>query len=467
MNNTFEWCNKGISAQKENLQGVRFKEDLDGCYEDNFDEHGMFLCGDVRTLPKGQSEILQEQGIKALLQCNNLENGKFKGMVGFDDCYEANRNWTKEKKILEVLLFLSHILSLYLLKERHLDRLNLERIELNKMINKANAAKETKEKFLSIVSHYMITPLNGILGLIDMLFDKVNNPNNEIYFNEIKEFKALQEDLNLTLNELKDSSSFLLNLINDTLEVSKIENDSFSLSYKVLEGEKEILKFFRMINNIASLKNIKINFDYKKVEKGYFYLDNIRIFQIFFNILGNSIKFSKSGSVIDLTIDTLKIENNKIYKRFVIQDYGIGMSKEFIDKIFIPFEREENVKNKKSQGTGLGMAISKKIIDAMGGSIKIESELNKGTRTEIILPVKRANSAQAEQAKKEIDIIANYDFNGKRVLLCEDNYINAKVAKNYLNKKGLIVDIAENGKIGYEIFINSENDYYKFILMDI
>lgn len=105
MNNTFEWCNEGVTAQINNLQNVTYVEDLGNSYEDNFDENGMFYCADVRKLPKEQFEILDEQGIKAVLQCSIIEDGQFKGMVGFDECNEFNINWHKEPEKIEVLVF--------------------------------------------------------------------------------------------------------------------------------------------------------------------------------------------------------------------------------------------------------------------------------------------------------------------------------------------------------------------------
>lgn len=310
----------------------------------------------------------------------------------------------------------------------------------------------------------MRTPLNGILGLVDIISDKINNVPD---FEDKEYYQGLISDLNADLGQLKNSGKFLLNLINDTLDVSKIENGNFKLSPVVVDGEYEIFRFARMIKNIADSKDIKLNLNYLDVVKVYYYMDSLRISQIFLNIISNSIKFSEAGSSIDVIIQTMEKKSDIVVKRFIIRDYGIGMDKEFLDKIFIPFEQETHEKEKSYRGTGLGMSIVKQIVDIMGGEIFIDSEKGKGTITTVILPLKIATKEQYDNAHEDDNIIENIDFKNMRVLLCEDNKVNAKVADNYLKKKDLFVELAENGKKALDMFNASPVGYYDFILMDI
>ncbi len=467
MNNTFEWCNQGISPQKDNLQNVKYVEDLGGAYEQNFDENGMFFCPDISLLPKEQYDVLAPQGIKGMLQCSIVEDGKFKGMIGYDDCNEYNREWHKEPDKIETLVFMAHTLSLYLLKERHLTKLYDERVQLHNLIQKAQVAEEAKSRFLSSVSHDMRTPLNGILGLVDMLNDKIHDDKNMEYFKSKPLFDTFTQQLEEDLTQLKSSGKYLLNLINDTLDISKMENGTFALNPRVVRVEDETNSFLNVAKNLCIAQNIQMNVHYANISKGFFFIDPIRAAQIFFNIISNSLKFSHEGGSIDVTIDTFKEDDAIVYKKITIQDYGVGMDKAFIDKIFVPFEREEKGNVTFHSGTGLGMSIVKQIIDSMKGSISIQSEKNKGTLVTVILPLPHATKEQMDISEYALCTANAPNFTNLRVLLFEDNKVNAKVAVNYLSKKGFQIDVAQNGQIGLDMFIASPHKHYDFILMDI
>lgn len=471
--NTFEWCNEGIPAEIQNLQNVRYVEDLGDVYQDNFNEEGIFYCSDIKLLPKPQYEILAPQGIKAMLQCAIVENGMYKGMVGFDDCVAGNRNWHSEPEKIETIAFLAHMLSIYLLKERHLERIAQEQEELREMAKRAELAKEEKSRFLDAVSHDMRTPLNGILGLVNIIKDRVDELECYVEEKEFDDCKNIISSLNTDIVQLKSSGKFLLNLINDTLDVSKLENGRFALHPVVCNALEESVRFTNMIWNVAQPKNITITLtrnarkDLEWAEDMLSYIDPLRISQLFFNIVGNSVKFSKDNSAIDVTLESIKVENNALWKRFIIRDYGIGMSEAFIEKIFIPFEQEKHSGETVYQGTGLGMTIVKQLIDSMGGTISISSKEHEGTTITIDLPLPFATKEQIAHSNQKSSDAKDVMFSGMRVLLCEDNLVNIKVSKNYLEKKGLLVEAAKNGKIGLDMFTASSVGYYDFILMDI
>ncbi|MDD4850209.1 MAG: hypothetical protein PHO10_05855, partial [Gemmiger sp.] len=168
-NNTFEWCNTGITPEMDSLQGVRYKEDLDGTYQSNFNSDGLFLCPDVNDLPTPQRRLLEPQGIRAMLQCAILERGQFKGYIGFDNCTAQPQQWESDADAIDTLIYTSRLLTLCLLEYRNKNRLIVKSQELERALQAANAANREKSDFLSRISHDMRTPLNGILGLTQLM----------------------------------------------------------------------------------------------------------------------------------------------------------------------------------------------------------------------------------------------------------------------------------------------------------
>ncbi len=264
----------------------------------------------------------------------------------------------------------------------------------------------------------------------------------------------------------------MLSLINDTLDLQKIETGKMKLEYQVVNCKEFIEELIDMVKPNASLKEIKLDIRFSNItEATYAKMDVVRLKQIFVNIMSNAIKFTPNGGTICFSYDCIRTEKGINYDKFVIEDSGIGMSKEFIDNgLFKPYEQEHNSMTTKYAGTGLGLAITKRLVELMGGRIEVHSEVGAGTAFTIYLNFEMIDENEAkkliENDRKELDVHSDI-LNGKRVLLCEDHPLNAEISRRLLEKSGCIVEWAENGSAGVDKLIQSEEGYYNLILMDI
>lgn len=323
--------------------------------------------------------------------------------------------------------------------------------EIERALEKAETANRAKTAFLSRVSHDMRTPLNGILGLTTLLKDNVTD-------------QEIADDL----SELKLSGKYLLNLINDTLDMSRIESGRLELHPTVCDGKTLFNTALGLAKSGLEAKRIDFHVHADELPFTVLYVDVERIEQVVMNVLGNAIKFTPEGGKIDVTMTNVSIENGVITDQLTIQDTGIGISEEFLPHIFEAFSQEDATRTSSYQGTGLGMAITKQILQLMGGDISVTSELGKGSCFTITLKMQIASEEQIENWKtNETNVEDSFDLFGKRILLCEDHPLNTQIATRLLEAKGAHVEHAENGKIGVEMYEKSVPGYYDVILMDI
>ncbi len=323
--------------------------------------------------------------------------------------------------------------------------------ELEQALLKAEQANKAKTDFLSRVSHDMRTPLTGILGITALLKDSISD-----------------EESYKDLLQLEASGQYLLNLINDTLDVNKIEVGKLELHPGVYDCRAALKNIVGLFKPNLDSKNIHFNLYTENLPYKTVYIDMGRFEQVIMNIVGNSAKFTPEGGNIDVYVSNISVDDEVVLDRIVIKDNGCGMSSEFLPHLFEPFTQEANKATKSNAGTGLGMTITRQIVELMGGSIAVKSELGKGTEFTIEIPMPIATPEQIKNWNRTNNFdYHNYDFRGKRILLCEDHPLNAQIATRLLEKKGIIVEHAANGADGVEMFTKSEPDYYDLILMDI
>ncbi|MGN0393344.1 MAG: ATP-binding protein [Bariatricus sp.] len=324
---------------------------------------------------------------------------------------------------------------------------------LAKVYHSAEAANKAKSAFLFNMSHDIRTPMNAILG----------------FTNKLEKCREDEAEFQHCVDSIKVSSEYLLDLINNVLNLARIESGKASLDDTSLWN---IEKFGDKISTVFSEEFEKKNLSYYQsidVEHSYVFMDTVKVEQIFINIVSNAVKYTPNGGEIHLTVTELPSEKEGyVCFKTVVEDNGIGMSKEFLPHIFDEFVRAKNSTESRIIGSGLGMGITKKMVDLMDGTISVESELGKGTRVTIVIPHKIATEKQvAETAETEIKKLDYSVFKGKRILLAEDNAMNAEIATELLKEAGFAVEHAEDGIICVDMLEKNEAGYYDLILMDI
>lgn len=314
----------------------------------------------------------------------------------------------------------------------------------------AEQASAAKSQFLTSMSHDIRTPMNGIVGMTAIA--KMNLGN--------------QDKMADCLDKIDMSSKLLLGLINDVLDMSKIESGKMTLTNEpfdirqLLQGIESIMRPQFNIRKQEFLMDIHIH-------HSELMGDSVRLSQIFTNLLSNAVKFTPEGGKITLIVKELEQKHSEFASfSFEVKDTGIGMDADFMKSIFKPFERAADASARKIEGTGLGMAITKNLVTAMGGQIFVESEPDVGTSFIVELELALQEPGLVE-CVEEKDAGGEFDYAEKRFLLAEDNEINREIVVELLGSFQAKVETAEDGKQALELFLSHEPGYYDAILMDI
>lgn len=311
-------------------------------------------------------------------------------------------------------------------------------------------ANKAKSDFLFSMSHDIRTPMNAIIGFTDLLEKRLDN-------------KELAHEY---IKKIKSSNEYLLSLINNVLEMSRIESGKETLDEEPVDIKAFGSSIFPMFEDQVKKKNISMSCSVD-IEHQFVFLDETRVREIFLNIISNAVKYTPKGGSISVDITEVPCDMEGYARiKCVVSDTGIGMSESFLPHIFDEFSRERNSTESRIIGTGLGMPIVKKMVELMKGSIEIQSKVGEGTSVTIVLPHRIANSSNfVQQTRSERDL--QELFKGKRILLAEDNDINAEIAQTILEEAGFMVERAEDGIMCMDMLQKEEAGYYDIILMDI
>ena len=319
-------------------------------------------------------------------------------------------------------------------------------------LQSAERASKAKTDFLSNMSHDIRTPMNAIIGITTLMKNELHEP----------------EKLAEHLGKLETSGQLLLGIINNILDMSRIESGKTTLHVEKMNLPQQISQLDSIIRQQAGQRSqtftVSTNLQHENV-----LADPNRLNQVLMNILSNAVKYTPTGGHIRLEVEELPRNEHYARYRFVVQDDGIGMSADYQKTLFDPFTREERSGTNKVQGTGLGMAITKSVIDLMGGSISVESATGKGTRFEVVLefPIDtEADTVQKAQALPEEEETAS-PLSGMKFLCAEDNAINAEILQLLLETKGASCTICPNGQEIVDAFASVKPGDYDMILMDI
>ncbi len=310
------------------------------------------------------------------------------------------------------------------------------------------SANTAKTDFLSRMSHDMRTPMNGILGMTALTMD----------------LPDLSQEARGNLSAIRDSSHYLLSLINDTLDMSRIEGQKVELHREPVLASELIENTLLGIYPSVQLKNIQISTKFIGFQDEYILADRVRMRQIFTNLLSNAVKFTPEHGKIEFRIECMKQQHRISLSRITVSDNGVGMSEEFQQHAFEPFSQEPNSQSNRYAGSGLGLPIVQNLVHLMGGTVSIQSKLSEGTSITVELPIEVLERYQPPPPGETSPFL---ELRGKRVLLCEDHPLNAAIATKLLTKAGVLVERAEDGQQGVDLFMRRGWDYYDAILMDI
>jgi len=320
---------------------------------------------------------------------------------------------------------------------------------------RAESASKAKTNFLSNMSHDIRTPMNAIIGFTTLAMTHIDN----------------KERVQGYLGKIAASSNHLLSLINDVLDMSRIESGGVHLEETECNLRDVMNELENMLTTEIQSRNLQFHIDLKDVSDEKVICDRLRLNQILLNLLGNAMKFTTPGGKISVQVfEKMGRDEDEAIYEFCVKDTGIGMSEEFQKHIFEPFERERSSTVSGIQGTGLGMAITKNIVEMMGGAISVISKKDVGTEFIVRLPMKKVSAGQAETVFREEESntsASRTSIKGKRILLVEDNDLNREIAGEILGEAGLLVEEAEDGSIALDQLLEKGPGYYSLVLMDI
>lgn len=313
---------------------------------------------------------------------------------------------------------------------------------------KADAANKAKSTFLFNMSHDIRTPMNAIVGFTDIA----------LHQNSVAEIHD-------SLEKVRESSKHLLSLLNDVLDLSRIESGKAVFFPEPVDITKLTDDVLAIMNGLLYNRDLKFEVYRERPKNPYVLADATRIREVLTNFLSNAVKFTKDGGTVTLYISSHPGEDDKhIVARYIVKDNGIGMSEEFQKKLFKPFSQEDD-RGARTQykGTGLGMAIAKEYVEMMGGSIAVESQKGVGTTFTVEIPLELTEQGIRQKQEEPV----HHDLTGVNVLMAEDNDLNAELATVMLEDAGMAVTRAFDGKEAVELFKNHPQGTYDIILMDI
>lgn len=372
-----------------------------------------------------------------------------------------------EISVIVIILFIA--LVVFVLARRNEKKLRDQEEENNKLLSETNErlksineqleiardgadkASQAKSDFLSAMSHDIRTPINGIMGMTAIAFRSLAQNN--------------QKKTHDCLEKIDGASQHLLSLVNDVLDMSRIESGKIKLNHESMDIRSAIANCCSIIDGQLINRDVVLIRETEEFEHPMLIGDELHLRQVFINILGNAVKFTPDGGKIYFRAKELSSEDKTAIYRFEFEDTGIGMSEDYLPKLFEAFTQEKGGSRTTYKGTGLGMAITKNFVDMMNGNITVESHIDVGTKFVVEIPFEIDFKAKDVSDEETVNNASSLE--GMRVLLAEDNELNAEAATEILGFEGVVVTLAENGKVAVEKFAESSPGEFEAILMDI
>lgn len=357
--------------------------------------------------------------------------------------------WISDVVICYALSLLIAVLFYLLFMKRYHEQQYAEKLQLSAA--EAQEASEAKTRFLFNMSHDIRTPMNAIMGFTELLNRNLDD----------------QEKARGYLRKIQNASSLLLTIINQVLEMARIESGTVTLKLEATD----LSALFHSVNTVFEADIQKKNIQYSEdahVPHKFAYCDKTKLEEIYLNIVSNAIKYTPDGHAIRVEIHELPSEDKKkACYRFTCEDSGIGMSADYLPHIFDEFSREHTTTENKVVGTGLGLPIVKSLIEQMGGTIQVESTQGVGTKFTVDLTLTLASREEVYSSPEALAEAEHAKLRGRRILLAEDNELNAEIAIELLGEKGLLIERAADGEECCTMLAQAPEGYYDLVLMDI
>ena len=447
----------GLCAEYESLYYVDAKRDVGIPYilSDYFPED--FKKNLLKEIPYTPAFHAYIDGCVASNQCEYVkaqtELHSVTNKLKISPCVRVNYEVPFEGKMLHYQIYIARIGEPHeqVWAFKSIEETVEEQVKQHKILidalDKARKAEQAKTNFLFNMSHDIRTPMNAILG-----------------YNTIAEKNIEDKEVALdALKKAKHSGQHMLGIINDILDMARIENDKIELNNDIVDFSKLVEELKEMFTHEMAKKDIEFVTSLK-VHTPAIYTDSLRISQIITNLLSNALKFTKPGGKVTFHVAELNAPDDTAHFQIRVEDTGVGMSEEFQKHLFNAFEREHNTTKSGIQGTGLGLAITKNLVELLGGSLTYNSMLGIGTEFTVTFKAKKAT--ELPQTKKEEATLIP-ELQGARVLVVEDNMINREIARELLEDEGFIIEEAEDGTIAVKMLESKEKGYYEFVLMDV
>ncbi|MDO4479148.1 MAG: ATP-binding protein [Lachnospiraceae bacterium] len=324
-----------------------------------------------------------------------------------------------------------------------------ESILLAKEKQAAEMANKAKSVFLFNMSHDIRTPMNAIIGYAELM---------EKYYDDKERCRGY-------LAKIRSSSDFLLSLINNVLEMARIESGKTVLDEVICDASELCKEVADVYADLMERKGIDFSLT-TDIEVPYLFYDKVKVNEIYLNIVSNAYKYTPAGGRVTVDVKEMPCdEPGKVLVQATISDTGIGMSKEYLPRIFEEFSREHTSTETRVEGTGLGMPIVKRLVELMGGTISVESELGKGTTFVVTIPHRIAEGFMPKE--EEMKHLDSSIFLNRRILLAEDNELNTEIITEILSEAGFVIEHAADGVICVDMMEKAAPGYYDLILMDI
>ena len=417
----------------EFIRGYNFQDDYNKVYE---------LGNLIESTDSGTLYYNNSKSEKCVWYYSSFdENSELDilGCIRYDELQTTNKDW------LIVLIICGTILLLGIVDGIYLKNINKK---LKESAEEAKQANKAKSYFLSAMSHDIRTPLNAILGMTYIAKNNLDNPD---YAKEC-------------LDKSSAASQQLLTLINDILDISKIESGKLFLTYQTTSISSVFDTLTEIIKPLALNKKITFTHNLHNIDYNYVSTDKSRLEQICLNLLSNAVKYTNEHGKINLDISEKKLNDEEVLLIIIVEDNGIGMSEEFQKTMYQSFTREINTQVNKTQGTGLGLYIIKLIVDAMGGKISCNSKVNIGTKFKIELNLKIVETPENIDTDKEIDY---KKLKRLHILIAEDNKLNREIIQTILQDNEIECELTENGLECINKLLEGPSNTYNAIIMDV